>query len=643
MAEAEEQRGEHERGTGRAGAAVLLGALGVVFGDIGTSPLYAVQTVFSKDALRPVAAEQTSIYGVVSLIFWTVTVIVSAMYLVMIMRADNEGEGGLLSLVALLRRRPVDGKLLVFLATLAIFGAALFFGDSMITPAISVMSAIEGLQIIDPGLERFVVPGAVAILLVLFAVQRRGTAKVGRLFGPVMLVWFVAIAAAGIHGIVQHPAVLQALSPHWAVRYLLDDPVPAFLSLGGVVLAITGAEALYADMGHFGKQPIRRAWFALVFPALICNYLGQGALLVEKPSGVSNPFFLLVPEWAQIPMVALATMATVIASQAVISGAFSVARQATRLGYLPRLRVVHTSVDEPGQIYVPFVNWMLMVAVMALVVGFQSSQRLAAAYGVAVTGTITITTTLFFVYQWTQGSRGRRQVATLGAFFLACDLALLAANLIKVEEGGWLPILIGLVIFTVLTTWQRGRTLADHSRDEIEGPLTEFVADLHSHEIPVQRVQGCAVFLSRGEGNTPLAMRANVEHNHTLHEHAIVLTLDAPPVPRVAEEDRLRVDDLGFGDDGISHVTATIGYEERMSLPEILRLAERDGLEGGAIDVDQASYFVSAPELRITDSPGMAMWRKHLFVATTRLTSDPIDFFDLPRGRTVSMGAEIEI
>ncbi|MGI8749163.1 MAG: KUP/HAK/KT family potassium transporter, partial [Thermoleophilaceae bacterium] len=348
-------------------AALLLGALGVVFGDIGTSPLYAVQTVFSGSALRPVAVEQTAIYGVVSLIFWSVTVIVSVMYLLLFMRADNDGEGGLLSLVALLRQRELSPKLLLGLATMAVFGAALFFGDSMITPAISVLSAMEGLEIIDPGLQKIVVPGALVILVGLFAGQRYGTARVGRLFGPIMVVWFVAIALCGVRGITRHPEVLQALSPHWAIRYLVEEPLTAFLSLGAVVLVITGAEALYADMGHFGKRPIRRAWFFVAFPALVLNYLGQGAFLVDDPSGVSNPFFLLVPHWARIPMVALATLATIIASQAVISGAFSVARQATRLGYLPRLQVRHTSADEPGQIYLPFVNWLLMAAVLGLV------------------------------------------------------------------------------------------------------------------------------------------------------------------------------------------------------------------------------------------------------------------------------------
>ena len=624
-------------------AALLLGALGVVFGDIGTSPLYAVQTVFSGSALRPVAVEETSIYGVVSLIVWTLVVVVSAMYLVLFMRADNDGEGGLLSLVALLSRRSLSPKLLLALATMAVFGAALFFADGMITPAISVLSAMEGLKIVNSGLDKIVVPGALVILLALFAGQRYGTARVGRLFGPIMVLWFSALALCGIRGIAKHPGVLQALSPHWAIKYLAEEPLTAFLSLGGVVLAVTGAEALYADMGHFGKGPIRRSWFYLVFPALILNYLGQGAFLVDDPSGATNPFFLLVPKWAQIPMVALATMATIIASQAVISGAFSVARQATRLGYLPRLRIRHTSAAEPGQIYVPFVNWLLMAAVLSLVIGFQSSHRLAAAYGVAVTGTITVTTILFFVLQWVRGKRSHAQVVAGGAFFLAFVLALLAANLVKVKEGGWLPLGIGLIIFVVLTTWRRGRELAEASRNKVEGPLQEFVDELHAHEIPVQRVKGCAVFLSRGVGTTPLAMRANVEHNHTLHANVIVLTLNTPPVPRVAPEERLKVDDLGFTDDGISQVTATFGYEEATSLPEILRLAKEDGLEGGEIDVDNASFFVSAPELRITDSPGMAQWRKHLFEATTRVTSDPIEFFDLPRGRTVSMGAEIEI
>ncbi len=624
-------------------AAALLGALGVVYGDIGTSPLYAMQTVFSHNALRPVAVGETSVYGVISLVFWSITVIVTVMYVLMFMRTDNDGEGGLLALLALLSQRKLPAKVILTLGSLGIFGAALFFGDSMITPAISVLSSMEGLEIINPSLKQIVVPGAVAILLTLFAVQHWGTARVGRFFGPIMAVWFVAIAAAGLAEVVRHPDVLQALSPHWGIRFFLDEPLTAFLALGGVVLVITGAEALYADMGHFGRKPISRAWLAVVFPALTLNYLGQGALLIRDPKGTASPFFLLVPDWAQIPMVALATVATVIASQAVISGAFSVSRQASRLGYLPRLRTVHTSAAEAGQIYVPFINWMLMLAVLALVLGFQSSESLAAAYGVAVIGTITVTTTLFFTLQWVRDRRPHWVVATTGGAFLAFVVVFLAANLVKIGEGGWLPVGIGLVIFTILSTWRRGRELASASRAKAEGTLQEFVNDLHNHEIPVRRVPGCAVFLSRGEGKTPLAMRANVEHNHTLHKHTVVLTLETTTSPRVDPSERIVVGDLGFSDDGISQVTARFGYMESTSLPDVLRQAEEQGLEGGLLDVDNASYFVSAPELRLTDKPGMAKWRKHLFLATTRLTSDPVEFFDLPRGNTVVMGAEISI
>ena len=615
----------------------------MVFGDIGTSPLYAMQTVFSPDALRPVPVEETSIYGVISLVFWSITVIVTVMYVLTFMRADNDGEGGLLALLALLAESRLSTKAFGVLASVGIFGAALFFGDSMITPAISVLSSMEGLEIIDPQLEEIVVPGAVAILLTLFAVQHWGTARVGRFFGPIMALWFVAIAACGVPEIVRHPDVLQALSPHWAVRFFVDEPLIAFLALGGVVLAITGAEALYADMGHFGRRPISRAWLAVVFPALTLNYLGQGALLVSDESAVSNPFFLLVPDWAQMPMVVLATVATVIASQAVISGAFSVTHQAARLGFVPRLRVVHTSAQEEGQIYMPFVNWFLMIAVLALVLVFQSSEKLAAAYGVAVIGTITVTTTLFFTLQWVRDRRPHWQVAAVGSLFLTFVLVFLAANLVKIGEGGYLPVGIGLVIFTVLSTWRTGRRLADASRDLVEGSLQEFVNDLHDHEIPVRRVPGCAVFLSRGEGSTPLALRANVDHNHTLHRHTVILTLKNLRTPRAAAEERVSVDDLGFSDDGITHVTARFGYLEKMSLPAVMRQASELGLEGGEADVADASYFVSAPELRITDAPGMAQWRKHLFLATTRLSSDPVEFFGLPRGNTVVMGAEIDL
>ncbi|MDX6298199.1 MAG: system potassium uptake protein, partial [Nocardioidaceae bacterium] len=577
--------------------------------------------------------------------FWSITLIVTVLYVRLILRADNEGEGGLLSLVALLRRRDLSGRLLKVLATVGVFGAALFFGDSMITPAISVLSSTEGLEIVDPGLSQFVVPGAVAILVTLLVVQRWGTARVGKFFGPVMALWFAAIALWGAVAIWREPAILQALSPTWAVRYFASDPLVAFLSLGGVVLVLTGAEALYADLGHLGRKPIARSWIALVFPAVSLNYFGQGALLLKSPSSIGNPFFLLVPHWARLPMVILATLATVIASQAVISGAFSVARQATQLGYLPRLRVVHTSTQasESGQIYMPFVNWLLLIAVTILVLGFQSSQRLAAAYGLADIGTIMTSTILFFILQWVVRAWPRWRVMSLGLVFSLFVFMFLVANSVKIAEGGWLPVSIGIILFLVMTTWQRGRQLSDTSRNKAEGNLQDFVDELNSDKTFVQRVPGCAVFLSRGEGLAPLALRANVEHNHTLHECAILLTVNTDSVPRVDPDEQVSVDDLGFADDGISHVTALLGYLDHPSLPALLRRAVDEGLEGDPEQIEDASYFLSVSRLRVTDAPGMAKWRKHLYLTETKLTSDPIEFFDLPRKRTVSMGAEIDI
>ncbi|MGI8613891.1 MAG: potassium transporter Kup [Nocardioidaceae bacterium] len=627
----------------RAGRTLILAALGVVFGDIGTSPLYAVQTIFERGAIRPVFIDQESIYGVISVIFWSITLIVTILYVRLLTRADNDGEGGLLSLLSLLQRQDLSARALKVLGTLGILGAALFFGDSMITPAISVLSSVEGLEIVDPGLKSLVVPGAVGILVALLVVQRWGTARVGRFFGPVMALWFAAIAAFGAAEIVREPAILQALSPHWAVRYFVANPLTAFLSLGGVVLVVTGAEALYADMGHVGRQPIVRSWLAVVFPALTLNYLGQGALLLRSPASAHNPFFLLVPHWALVPMVALATLATVIASQAVISGAFSVTQQAARLRYLPRLRVIHTSSQERGQIYLPFVNGALLVAVVALVIGFQSSSRLAAAYGLADIGTIAVSTLLFFALQRARGRWPRWQVMGVGALFLAVVLSFVVANTAKVAEGGWLPISIAVLLFVVLTTWRRGRQLSDSSRNQKEGDLQDFVDDLHENEVPVQRVAGCAIFLSRGEGRTPLAMRANVQHNHSLHASTVLLTMETTSSPRSDVGERVSVADLGFSDDGISHVTARLGYLDHPSIPALLKEALDKGLEGTEDDINAASYFLSVPRLRVTHAPGMTKWRKHLFVITSRLTTDPVEFLDLPRERTIVMGAEIDI
>ena len=505
--------------------ALAVGALGVVFGDIGTSPLYTVQTVFNPSDPHPVAVSRESIFGIVSLIFWSVTIIVTVTYVLLVMRADNDGEGGIMALITLIRRRGVPGgrRTKVVLAALGVFGASLFFGDSMITPAISVLSAIEGVKVAAPSLANLVVPITAAIIVGLFLVQRLGTGAVGRLFGPVMGVWFVAIGAVGVRGIADHPEILKALSPTYALGFLFGHFPIAFFSLAAVVLAVTGAEALYADMGHFGRAPITRVWLLLVFPACILSYMGQGALILGDPSSISSPFFLLVPGWARLPMVFLAAAATVIASQAVITGAFSVAQQAAQLGYLPRLRIAHTSEERIGQIYVPWINWVLLVSVLTLVVTFKTSAALAYAFGMAVTGTITITTLLFFYvvrYQW---RTPLWIVAAGGGVLLAVDLLFFAANLTKLVHGAWLPLLIALVAFTVLTTWQRGRELVTRQRERDEGPLRAFIDQLHAMKPPLQRVPGTAVFLNRGKATAPLAMRANVEHNHILHEHVIIL------------------------------------------------------------------------------------------------------------------------
>ncbi len=573
------------------------------------------------------------------------TIVVSLKYVLLVMRADNEGEGGIMALITLIRRGGMPGgrRTKLALAALGIFGASLFFGDSMITPAISMLSAVEGLKVAQPSLAHLVVPITVALALVLFATQRLGTAAVGRMFGPVMVVWFLAIGACGISGIAIHPQILEALSPSYALGFLTGHFSIAFFALAAVVLAITGAEALYADMGHFGRAPITRAWLLLVFPACTLNYMGQGALLIANPGGeVGGSFFLLVPGWGQLPMVFLATAATVIASQAVITGAFSVAYQAMQLGYLPRLRIAHTSHEAAGQIYVPWINWLLAVAVLTLVLAFESSSALAFAYGMAVTGTITITTLLFFYIVRRQWKKPLWMVAVGAGGFLTVDLLFLAANATKILHGAWLPLLIGFAVFTVLTTWQRGRELVTARRERQEGSLREFIDDLHRREPPLQRTPGTAVFLNRSKTMTPLAMRANVEHNQILHEHVVILSIETLPVPQVAPADRLRIDDLGYRDDGISHVSARFGYMEQPDVPAALRLADEAGLEC-PLEVDQASFFLSTIDLRPGDAPGMARWRKRLFVATSHITADAAEYFGLPRDRTLIMGSLIEV
>ncbi|MGW5377604.1 potassium transporter Kup [Nocardia sp. NPDC003999] len=623
---------------------MVVAALGVVFGDIGTSPIYTIQTVFNPADPHPVPVSVDNVYGVVSLIFWSVTIIVTVTYILLALRADNDGEGGIMALITQLRRwgSQHGRRQTAALAALGIFGASLFFGDSMITPAISVLSAVEGIDVVQPSLADFVVPITAVIIVTLFLVQRRGTSAVGRVFGPVMIAWFAVIGACGVAGIADHPQILRALSPTYALGFLFGHFGTAFFALAAIVLAVTGAEALYADMGHFGRRAITRGWLFLVFPACILSYFGQGALILDDPGHVSSPFFLLMPAWGRLPLVLLATAATVIASQAVITGAYSVASQAARLGYLPRLRIAHTSEATVGQIYVPWINWLLMVSVLTLVFAFRSSAALAYAFGMAVTGTITITTLLFFYVARARWNIPRWLLALGAVPLLSVDLLFVAANLTKLVHGAWLPLLIGLTAFTIMTTWQRGRDIVTAERERREGSLREFVDHLHAGDPSILEVPGTAVFLNRGKRTAPLALRANAEHNHVRHAHVVIMSIETEPVPRVPADERISVDSLGYTEDGIIHVCARFGYMESQDVPGALALLDPAVTEG-PLQLDRASYFLSKIELRPGTEPTMAQWRKRLFIATSYITADAAEQFGLPRERTVIMGAHIEI
>jgi KUP system potassium uptake protein len=625
-------------------AGLVFGALGVVFGDIGTSPIYTIQTLFDPADPHPVPISTANVYGVVSLIFWSVMIIVTLTYITLVMRADNDGEGGIMALITMLKHGAATRgrRTAMVLAGLGLFGAALFFGDSMITPAISVLSAVEGVKVVTPDLEEWIVPITAVIIVALFAVQRHGTATVGRFFGPVMIVWFLAIGACGIHGVIGHPQILGALSPTYALSFMFGHFHIAFFALAAVVLAVTGAEALYADMGHFGRGPSTLAWLFVVLPACVLNYFGQGALLLGNERAVSAPFFLLIPSWGRLPMVLLATAATIIASQAVITGAFSVASQAVQLGLLPRLRIVHTSASAYGQVYVPAINGLLMVSVLILVFAFRSSAALAYAYGMAVIGTITIVTLLFFYLARTRWGTPKWQVVVGGGSLLSVDLLFLAANLTKLVHGAWLPLLIAIAAWTVMTTWERGSGIVSRARAEAEGPLREFIDGLSACEPPLARVPGTAVFLDRGTKTAPLAMRANVEHNYVRHQHVVIMAIETVPVPRVPDDERTDVDALGYARDGIIHVTANFGYMESPDVPAVLRLLEPAETEG-SITIDSTSYYLSKLQLVAGSAPTMAAWRKHLFIATSYLAADATEYFCLPHDRTVVMGSRIEV
>jgi KUP system potassium uptake protein len=614
--------------------ALAFGALGVVFGDIGTSPLYVVQEVFSSQ--YGLEINRATIFGVLSLVFWSLLLVVTLKYVMFVMRADNKGEGGIMALLAL-AQRSVRGipRLRWLVAVVAIFGAALFYGDGVITPAISVLSAVEGIKLATPALTRWVVPISVVILLGLFLLQRFGTARVGGFFAPVTCVWFIAIALLGARMIVRVPEVLLALSPYYAIRFFQSHGITAFLALGGVVLAVTGTEALYADMGHFGKNPIRVAWLGFVLPALLLNYFGQGALLLQQPHLAGNPFYLLVPRALLIPVIVLASMATVIASQAVISGAYSMTREAVQLGYSPRMRVVHTSSRMSGQIFVPWINGMLLVLVLAAVIGFRSSENLGAAYGIAVTGTMVATTLLALLVALRLWHWKWPAVIMLGAPLLAIDGAFFGANLLKVEHGGWFPLVLGILVFAAMTTWRRGRELVLRQLKHGGIALAPFIESIAGH--PPARVSGTAVFMTANPNAVPHAMLHSLKHFKVLHEHNVLLNVETLDVPFADRAERIELHDLGHS---FHALTLRFGFMEDPDVPAALAACAQHGL---AFDMMDTTFFLSRETVVATKRPGMALWFDKLFAFLARNAMPATAFFHIPGNRLVELGTQVEI
>ena len=614
--------------------ALALGAIGVVYGDIGTSPLYTMHEIFAGSG--GVELNHDNVLGVVSVIFWTLMIVVSMKYVTLILRADNHGEGGIMALLAL-ASSAVAGKprLRRALFVAGVFGAALFYGDGVITPAISVLSAVEGLEIATPALKSFVVPLTVVVLVVLFAVQRKGTAGIGFVFGPIMLAWFIVLAVAGVINVASAPQVLGALNPLVGVQFMLQHGVGAFIALGAIVLAVTGAEALYADMGHFGRKPIRAAWFGLVFPALAANYLGQGALLIADAQAIENPFYRLFPGWLLLPMVGLATVATVIASQAVISGAYSMTKQAVQLGFLPRMHIIHTSAREMGQIYLPAINWMLLVSVVAAVIGFGSSTNLASAYGIAVTGTMLITTILtFWVIRYGWKYNWLLCVLATG-FFLLIDLAFFSANTLKVAQGGWFPLVIAAAVFTVMVTWKRGREILVERLRSQAIPLGPFIESVIADEIP--RMPRTAVFLMASPDGVPRALLHNLMHNNVLHRRIVFLTVVYAEVPYVPLPGRVLIDTLG---NEFYRVRIFYGFMDEPDIPAALERCDCEGLE---FDLFATSFFVSRETVVPVAGGEMAHWRKELFATVADLASSVVDYFKIPPNRVIELGTRVEI
>jgi len=617
---------------GRSGLFTLsLAALGIVYGDIGTSPLYTLNTIFTA-GMHPVPLNQENILGILSLIFWSLMIVVSFKYVVFIMHADNKGEGGIMALLSLvLGKLGKNGRRRATILMLGLFGAALFYGDGVITPAISVLSAVEGLQVVSPLFKSYVIPMTLGILFALFFFQRRGTASVGALFGPIMCLWFLVLALFGIRSILSEPHVLGAFNPVHGMLFLEKNPEIGFLSLGGVVLTLTGAEALYADMGHFGRKPIQLAWFGFVLPALLLNYFGQGALLIHDPKAIANPFYLLAPHWALFPLVLLSTVATVIASQAVISGAFSMTSQAIRLGYAPRMETQHTSEEEIGQIYVPGINWTLLLAVTALVLGFRTSSSLASAYGIAVTGTMTVTSLLAFIVVRRLWGWGLIRGALLILPLMTIDLAFFGANLIKVEEGGWFPLVLASVIFTLMTTWKQGRVLLAERMKRESIALEPFVESLSPDS--VVRVSGTAVFLTANPEGVPHALLHNLKHNKVLHERVVILNVLVQEIPHVPADERFEYRVL---QNGFHRMIVRFGFKDEPNLPKALFAQKILALE--PMDT---SYFLSREMLIPKAGHKMALWREKLFVAMFRNAGSAIPFFRLPPNRVVEIGAQV--
>ena len=608
-----------------------LGALGVVYGDIGTSPLYAFRECFAEEHhLTPTPA---NVLGILSLIFWSLIIVISVKYLIFVMRADNRGEGGILALMSLVRpRRSVRRTSLL---GLGLFGAALLYGDGMITPAISVLSAVEGLEVAEPRVERYVVPLTILVLIALFMVQKFGTAKVGSFFGPVMLVWFATLGALGVWHILQEPHVLYAISPFYGYSFFAHNHLTGFLVLGAVFLVVTGGEALYADMGHFGAKPIRIAWFSYVFPALLLNYFGQGAFLLHTPSGADQPFFKMAPQWMLYPLVGLATLATVIASQAVISGAYSLTRQAVQLGYLPRIRVRHTSAREIGQIYISSINWALMFAAIGLVLAFKRSTNLAAAYGVAVTATMAVTTLLFAAFarerwQWSYG-----RVALFTIPLLTIDLAFFGANVVKVWDGGWFPLAVGMLIYTMMSTWRVGRKVLTQKLAQQSMSIDDFLQQLASDKIP--RVPGTAIFMSRNPEGVPTTLLHNIKHNKVVHKNVVLMTVETEDRSHLAENERYDWQELGHG---VYRLMLHFGFMEDQDIPRVL---ERLATEPVSFNPMTTSYFLGRETLIPTSQPGMAIWREHIFAWMTRNASSASVFFNLPANQVIELGAQVEL